>query len=321
MCVCTYCSHSCTYTQIFGDISPGCSAVFGHDRVPAISTSFETFRSSYSVPEIAHIVTVPGVNNGSGMLLHNSTSAQAADKYFTTSYTYNVTVTAHIVTVVAPPLDTPGKAPIYLTCRPTDEIQAHVTYQRAPQITSLTMETDGPTGSGNCVALSQCTFLVTIVGPPDTVQDSADFNVSISESVDDRRAVSESESRNDQEVFISDFRHAGTMSESSAPSAVAVSESDDEDVSISESNFRRAGAISIRARTEVVLVTDEMMIVRVYMPPMTGAKMLKGKLFGVCMCVCAGMHVHMSMYAGCRACICLPPMTGAKMLKGKLFGV
>jgi hypothetical protein len=77
------------------------------------------------------------------------------------------------MTVTAPPLEAQGRIPIFLTCRAGDVIDAYVQYQALPSVSAVSTE-------GLCEALKQCSFLVTITNPPDSVKIPDNVQVSIS---------------------------------------------------------------------------------------------------------------------------------------------
>ncbi len=83
--------------------------------------------------------------------------------------------TSYELTVQAPALEAPGRTSIALSCRATNVIDAYVMFQAPPRLVSLTSD-----GGGDCLALAECTFLLLISDPPQTVMGLDDLSISIS---------------------------------------------------------------------------------------------------------------------------------------------
>jgi hypothetical protein len=79
--------------------------------------------------------------------------------------------TAHTMQVTAPALNTSGRVPISLTCRSAGVVDTFVMYVSPPGVSSIVTE-------GECTALKECSFLVTIDSPPDTIKIIDDLTIS-----------------------------------------------------------------------------------------------------------------------------------------------
>jgi hypothetical protein len=76
------------------------------------------------------------------------------------------------MTVATPALDASGLMPIAFSCRAPDDVEAYVVFQPPPRVVAWSVD-------GDCGALAECTFLITVADPPETIKTVDDYKLDI----------------------------------------------------------------------------------------------------------------------------------------------